>query len=98
MANPSNPSLSGGIVPPMGAAPAPPAPVIPNTSLANAEAPHDQKTVRFKRWQTVGATAYMRGQEAGFSPREAEQLVRRGVAVIVHDRAAMVSDPPMVRK
>ena len=58
----------------------------------NSQAP---VTVRFRCWTAFGNTAYMRGQEAGFTSWEAEQLVRRGKAVIVHhlDRSPVQQAP-----
>lgn len=47
-------------------------------------------TVRFRRWTAWANTAYLRGQEAGFSAREADDMKRRGVPidiVTVLDRA-----------
>jgi hypothetical protein len=36
--------------------------------------------VQFTRWAPVGETAYQPGQSAGFSRRDADILIRKGVA------------------
>ena len=52
------------------------------TSIADyVQAP---ATVRFRRWTSYGNTAYLRGQEAGFTLHEAEMLERRRAADIIH--------------
>lgn len=56
----------------------------PQTSVDRYEP--SEATVRFRRWFAFGNTAYLRGQEAGFSMAEATVLARRGVADIVHAR------------
>jgi len=72
---------------------------VPRNPVATNMPPINEVTVRFRRWHAFGPTAYMRGQEAGFSPAEAEKLQRLGIGIIVHDRRIAVADgPPMVRK
>ncbi len=53
---------------------APAAPVIAPRRGANLV------IVQFTRWAPVGETAYQPGQSAGFSRRDADILIRKGVA------------------
>lgn len=38
-------------------------------------------TVQFRRWSQWGNTAYLRGQQAGFSALEVREMQRRGVPI-----------------
>ena len=77
------------------------------TAAASADAPKMQTSidtnseapamVRFRRWTAFGNTAYLRGQEAGFSLHDADLLSRRGAADIVH-RASRAPVAGMVTK
>jgi hypothetical protein len=70
----------------------------PQTSIGDAAPPPDEVTVRFRRWHAFGPTAFQRGQEAGFSPRDAEMLARRNIAIVVHDRSRLTAGAAMVTK
>jgi len=59
---------------------------VPQTSLDTFKPPSDEVTVRFRKWCAYASTAYQRGQLAGFRAAQAEELVRRGVATVVHVR------------
>ena len=38
-------------------------------------------TVRFRRWTAFQSTAYLRGQEAGFSRAQVAEMQRRGLPI-----------------
>ena len=71
---------------------------VAKTALAERGDPPGQITLRFRRWFSDGRTAYMRGQEAGFSAGEADRILnaRPPAAVIVERQTVVV--PGMVQK
>ena len=72
---------------------------VPQTSLADRSVRNpNEVTLRFRRWYSDGRTAYMRGQEAGFSPGEADRILmaRPPAAAIVERQSVAVAG--MVRK
>ncbi|WP_424139892.1 hypothetical protein [Roseomonas chloroacetimidivorans] len=70
---------------------------IPRTSVAGYQRHPQEVTLQFRRWHAHGSTAYQRGQQAGFLRPQAEELVRRGIAVIVAGHSEQPG-PAMVQK
>ena len=58
--------------------------MVPSTSIAGYRASPGEVTLRFRRYTQVRLTAYQAGQEAGFGPSEAQQLIIAGAASEIH--------------
>ena len=56
---------------------------VPQTSLGAHVPFPNEVTVQFRRWYAHANTAYQRGQQAGFPAPVAEEMVRKGVGLVV---------------
>ncbi len=75
-----------------------PAPEIPQTSLASRADSAGLVTLYFLRWTAYGNAAYQKGQSAGFSPREARDILSIDPPAAVLVQNGLAGPPGALRR